>query len=85
MWRCHGLDWVAMALSFGAVWMLGNKRRLGFVLFAAANVTWVVVGVWAESVGITLGNVVFLASNVRGYLRWGAPELVPRDRPRPPR
>lgn len=77
-----GIDWIAMTLSFTAVWMLGNKRRGGFLVFAAANLTWVVVGVWAHSVGIALGNLVFLASNLRGYVRWGQEAARPEPTPR---
>lgn len=65
-----GLDWLAMTLSFTAVWMLGNKRRNGFLLFAAANVTWLGVGVLAGSMGIFVGNLGFLIMNLRGFGRW---------------
>lgn len=69
--RYHGLDWLAMFASLVAMWLIGGKRRSGFAVFAGANAVWLVVGVWAESAGIVIGNLAFLVSNVRGYLRWG--------------
>lgn len=64
------IDWVAMALSLLAVYLLGHKNQFGFVSFMVSNVLWVIVGVLANSVGIWAGNLVFLGLNLRGYLRW---------------
>ncbi len=66
----YGLDWLAMGASLLAVYLLGQKNRLGFAAFIAANATWVAVGLLAASHGIVVGNVVFLGLNVRGWLRW---------------
>ncbi len=84
--RYFFLDWMAMALSFTAVWSLGNKRRHGFVIFALANLIWIGVGIMASSVGIVIGNLGFLGSNVRGFIRWSAAmgsERSSIDRSRP--
>lgn len=71
----NGLDWLAMVLSLLALWLIGNKNRFGFVAFILANVTWIVVSIWLiHSLGIVLGNVVFLAMNVRGYVNWKIPQ-----------
>lgn len=37
----YGADWVAMALSLSAVYLLGNRARIGFLVFAMANTVWV--------------------------------------------
>ncbi|GAB3641257.1 hypothetical protein [Spirosoma arcticum] len=71
----YGLDWLAMVLSLLALWLIGNKNRVGFAAFALANITWIVVGIWLmHSLGIVLGNLVFLAMNVRGYVNWKKPQ-----------
>ena len=64
------LDWFAMALSLLAMVMLGNRDRRGFVVFAISNACWVVVGVWAHSLAIALGNAAFLGINLRGWWHW---------------
>ena len=76
----YGLDWFAMLTSFAAVYLLGNKSRSGFAVFMVSNLTWIAVGVLAGSMAMTLGNAIFLALNLRGYLRWkaeSAPAPVP--------
>ncbi|MGB3616514.1 MAG: hypothetical protein WBA12_00200 [Catalinimonas sp.] len=73
-----GLDWLGMGLSLLASYLLGNQRRIGFLVFIVANVIWVFLGfAWFDSIGTAVGNLVFLLINLRGYLRWtrkGAPE-----------
>lgn len=67
----YGADWAAMALSLSAVYLLGNHARSGFLVFAMANVVWVLLGLfWMNSLGIAVGNAAFLVMNLRGYARW---------------
>jgi hypothetical protein len=71
VFKYWGLDWTAMSLSLLGVFLLGNKRRLGFIIIAGANIIWVVLGSFLMgSAGIAIGNVVFLIMNIRGYFRW---------------
>lgn len=71
--KYYGLDWVAMLLSVMAMILLGNKVKWGFVLFMIANVTWILLGsVLLNSYAIVLGNVIFLITNTRGFLKWNA-------------
>lgn len=66
-----GLDWLGMALSLLAVYMLGNQNRYGFLVFAVANLIWVALGIWwMSSIGIAVGNGIFLVINLRGYFNW---------------
>jgi nicotinamide riboside transporter PnuC len=66
----YGLDWLAMVLTFGAIYLLGNKRRSGFAFMMAGNLCWVGVGVSASSIAMTMANVVFFTMNLRGLVRW---------------
>jgi len=69
--RYWGLDWFAMALSLFSVYLLGNKNRVGFIIFAMANATWIFLGLtWMTSLGIAVGNTVFLFMNIRGFVNW---------------
>lgn len=71
LFNFYGLDWLAMGLSLLAVWMLGNKNKLGFLVFVAANALWVVLGLaLIHSYGIVVGNLFFLVSNARGFVNW---------------
>ena len=69
--KFYGIDWLAMVFSLLALYFLGQKNRIGFVLFMVANASWIFVGWFAPSIAIIIGNLVFFATNLRGYRRWG--------------
>lgn len=69
--KYYGLDWVAMASSLFAVYLMGNKNRFGFLSYIIANALWIYLGVFKmQSLGITIGNIFFLIMNLRGFLKW---------------
>jgi hypothetical protein len=69
--KYYGLDWLAMALSLLVVYLLGNKNKNGFLSFSTANVLWIFLGfALMNSLGIAIGNAVFLIMNIRGYISW---------------
>lgn len=74
-WLCDmteylGLDWLAMCLTFTAIYLLGNKSRSGFVVMMLGNLCWSAIGLWAGSLAMIIANLGFFAMNVRGFLRW---------------
>ena len=71
LFEYYGLDWIGMALSLWAVYLLGNKNVTGFWLFILSNVIWIFTGlVFMNSYGIAVGNAVFLVLNARGVWQW---------------
>jgi hypothetical protein len=71
IFKFYGLDWLAMLLSVIAMILLGNKVKWGFTLFMLANITWILLGyLLLNSYAIVLGNIVFLITNTRGFLKW---------------
>ena len=67
----YGVDWFAMALSLYAAYLLGNKQKLGFIVFAVSNIIWIVLGIFfMSSMGMALGNFAFFLINVRGFISW---------------
>lgn len=71
--KYYTLDWLAMALSLLAVYLLGNKNKLGFISFSIANTVWIFLGFFfMNSLGIGIGNIVFLIMNIRGFLSWNS-------------
>ncbi len=69
--KYYALDWLAMASSLLAVYLIGNKNRIGFISYILANALWIYLGVFKmQSFGISIGNIFFLIMNLRGYLKW---------------
>jgi hypothetical protein len=74
MTHYHGLDWLAMCLTFCAIYLLGNKSRIGFTVMMLGNLLWCVIGLWAGSYAMVAANLGFFCMNVRGFVRWAPPE-----------
>lgn len=74
MTQYFGIDWLAMSLTFVAIWLLGNKSRHGFLIMMAGNLCWSAIGLWAHSYAMIVANLGFFSMNVRGYLKWAPPE-----------
>ena len=69
--KYYTLDWLAMALSLVAVYLLGNKNKYGFISFSMANTLWIFLGFFLmNSLGIGIGNIIFLIMNIRGFISW---------------
>lgn len=68
----HGIDWLAMCLTFGAIYLLGSKHRAGFLLMMVGNLLWCAIGSWAHSYAMIIANLGFFAMNLRGYIKWKA-------------
>ena len=65
------VDWLGIGLSLISVYMLGNKNKWGFIVFAVSNIIWIFLGlVWMDSIGMAVGNFIFMVINIRGYLTW---------------
>jgi hypothetical protein len=78
--KYYCLDWLAMFLSVIAMIQLGNKIKWGFTLFMLANVTWILLGfLLLNSYAIVLGNIIFLITNTRGFLKWNAEKTTDQD------
>ncbi|AZZ90280.1 PnuC protein [Hahella sp. KA22] len=74
--RFYGVDWIAMLLTFVAVWQIGNKNKTGFWLMMLANVGWMMVGIMGQSTAIFLANAVFLSMNWRAASKWAKQETT---------
>lgn len=69
--KYYGLDWLAMALSLLAVYLMGNKNKVGFIAYITANAIWIYLGFFKmQSFGISIGNIFFLMMNLRGFIKW---------------
>jgi len=66
----YGIDWLATAAGLSGVYLLGNKRKLGFILFMLASTSWAIFGVMTGSIAMTLGSMIFFTMHLRGFLAW---------------
>jgi hypothetical protein len=64
------MQWPAMLLTAVAAWLVGSRsearRNLGFWIFLASNLLWVVWGWHARAYALILLQVCLAALNIRG-------------------
>lgn len=72
IFKYFGFDWVAMVLTFTAIYYIGNKNRLGLMLMMIGNICWAIVGIQANSLAMILANVAFFIMNVRAVYKWSS-------------
>ncbi len=72
--KYFGVDWLAMLLTFAAIYLLGNKSRIGFPTMMCGNACWIAIGVFSGSIAMVLANFGFLVMNVRGWIKWSGQE-----------
>ncbi|MDP9991606.1 putative MAPEG superfamily protein [Variovorax boronicumulans] len=67
------IQWPAFAASVAAAWLVGSnakgRRNVGFWVFLASNVLWVVWGVHTQAWALIALQVCLAALNVRGLFK----------------
>lgn len=66
----YGIDWLATACGLLGVYLLGNKNKLGFVLFMVASLSWISFGLLTESIAVIIGSSIFFVMHLRGFRNW---------------
>ncbi len=74
----YGIDWFATACGLGAVFLLGNKNKFGFLVFMMASVSWITFGLIVGSYAIVTGSTIFFIMHLRGFLKWRRDEMEQR-------
>lgn len=72
----YGVDWLAMALTLLAIWLIGNRTRSGFYVHIAGNFCWIAMGFMADSMATMLANAAFVLVNIRALVLWSRPEAL---------
>lgn len=64
------LDWVAGFIELGATYLIGNKKRVGFVLHTFACILWIVVSFRTGVHGLLVLMVPSIVVNTRNWIKW---------------
>ena len=68
----YGLDYVASATAIGGIYFIGNRSRVGLVLYAFSSLAMIAFAALANSPPILVTNVVALAFTIRAIWRWSS-------------
>jgi hypothetical protein len=66
----YGIDWIAMLLTFLAIWQIGNKNITGFIVMICGNFSWVIIGYFTDSLAMIIANIILIFMNVRAIIKW---------------
>ena len=66
----YGLDWASSIVGLIGLYLVTEKRPVGFLLSATAVLFAVVVALMAGQYGFLLSNVVTFFLSLRGYVKW---------------
>lgn len=70
----YGLDWLSMLLGFYGMWLLGKKRKVGFVFTVLGMVSALSVALLAQQYGFIFANIIMMILSARNYIMWRAEE-----------
>ena len=66
----YGIDWLATVCGLTGVYLLGNKNKIGFLVFMAASLSWVTFGILTGSLAVIIGSSTFFFMHLRGFINW---------------
>ena len=64
------LSFVAPAITGLGLWFIGNKKKYGFLVGIAAELVWILLGLFSEAYGLIFWSLIFTFLYLRNYLRW---------------
>ena len=65
-----GVDWLIAISVFAGIFLLGDKKRLGFILGAISSVLGIIFSIQIKSIANGLVSIVLLFLYMRGYFNW---------------
>ncbi|SDH95326.1 inner membrane protein [Pseudomonas flavescens] len=67
------LQWPAMLVTVAAAWLVASKQRqrrnLGFWVFMASNLLWIVWGLYSHAYALIALQLCLAAMNIRGAIK----------------
>ena len=72
----YGLDWVASLTGLLGLYLITEKKPVGFLITAGSVIVAAGVSVWADQYGFLISNSVTFVLALRGYLRWKREQSV---------
>lgn len=66
----YGLDWIAFLSGVYGMYLISEKRRIGFIFQGVSVVCAVIVSFIASQYGFVVSNFVMLGVVVYGFLNW---------------
>ncbi len=66
----YGVDWFVMLTVFAGIFLLGDRKRTGFIVGMLSAATGIVFSYQIGSVANGISSLVLLGLYLRGYMHW---------------
>jgi len=67
----YGLDWISMGLGFLGLYLVTEKKRIGFLFSIGGFLAAIIVALIAQQYGFIVANTITTMIAIRGLLLWG--------------
>ena len=65
------LDWIAAVLCLIGIWLIGNKKKVGFLIYIVENLVWILFVYFAKvGYGLWFVCTIAIVINTRNYFKW---------------
>jgi hypothetical protein len=64
------MNWIAAFFEMLSMYLVGNKRRIGFLTFVCGSCCWAIVAIIHHLYGLFVVAFICASINVRNYLKW---------------
>ena len=64
------MDWIAGAFELIGSWLIGSKKKVGFVFNFIGCSVWIYVAIHTKIYGLLLVVVPAIFINIRNYIKW---------------
>lgn len=71
LFQYYGVDWIVMITVFVAMFLLGDKKRSGFIVGMISASFAFIFGIQVGSIANIIIGVVLFILYLRGYMKWG--------------
>jgi len=66
----YGVDWIVTLTVFAGIFLLGDKKKLGFVVGMISAIVGFIFSFQIESIANGVTSIVLFFLYLRGYIKW---------------
>lgn len=70
LFNYYGLDWMAMALGFYGMWLLGRKHKVSFIFTGLGMIFAFFAALLSQQYGFMVSNIIMVVLSARNYTLW---------------
>lgn len=70
LFQFYGLDWLSVVFGLCGTYLLGEQKRIGFIIIVVSLICAATVAILAHTFAFLAANIPAIYLNIRAYLKW---------------